>query len=61
MQPQQREGQGQTQPEDVGGGPEVKDEAIAGHVVWARGCDSKEEHHREETAQTDRQIKQCRG
>lgn len=59
MQSRQREGQGQAQPEGIRGGPEVKDEAITGPVVWARGRDPKEEHYREETAQTDRQIKQC--
>lgn len=61
LQPRQREGQGQAKPEGVRGGPEVKDEAIARPVVWTRGHDPEKEHHREETAQTDRQIKQCGG
>lgn len=57
----QREGQSQAQPENLRGGPEVKDEAVAGHVVRARGHRTQEEHHREETAQTDRDVKQCGG
>ena len=60
-QPRQREGQGQAQPEDIRGGPEVEDEAVTGPVARARGHHPKEEHDREETAQTDREVKQCGG
>lgn len=60
-QSRQREGQSQAQPENLRGGPEVKDKAVAGPVVRARGHNTKEEHHREETAQADRDVKQCGG
>lgn len=61
LQPRQREGQGQAEPEGLGGGPEVQDEAVAGPVVRAGGHRPEEEHHREEAAQTDGQIQQCGG
>ena len=61
LQPGQREGQGQAQPEGLRRGPEVQDEAVTGPAVWTRGHDPEEEHHREKTAQTDREVKQCRG
>lgn len=61
VQPQQREGQSQAQPEGIRGGPEVQDEAITRPFVRARGHHPEKEHHREETAQTDGEIKQYRG
>lgn len=60
-QPGQREGQGQAQPEGLRGRSEVEDEAVARPVVRARGHDPEEEHHREETAQTDREVEQRGG
>lgn len=60
-QSKQREGQSQAQPESLRGGAEVEDEAVAGPVVRARGHNTEEEHHREETAKTDREVKQCGG
>lgn len=61
VQPRQGESQDQAQPEDLRGEPEVKDEAVAGPVVWTGGHNPKKEHHREETAQADREVKQCGG
>lgn len=59
VQRRQRQSQGQAQPEGARGRPEVKE--VTGPIVWARGHDPEEEHHWEETAQTNRQIKQCGG
>lgn len=61
LQPQQRESQGQAQPEDVGRGSEVKAEAITRPVARARGHNAEEEHHRQEAAPADGQIQQCGG
>lgn len=58
---QQREGQGQARPEGLGRGPEVKGEDVAGPVVGAGGHDPEEDHHGEETAQTNGEVKQCGG
>lgn len=60
-QPGQREGQGQAQPEGLRGGPEVKDEDVTGGVVRAGGHDPEEEHHGEEAAPTDGEVKQRGG
>lgn len=60
-QPGQREGQGQDQPKGLRRRSEVEDEAVAGPVVRARGHDPEEEHHREETAPTDGEVKQRGG
>ncbi|KAF3837966.1 hypothetical protein F7725_009734 [Dissostichus mawsoni] len=59
--PGQRESQGQAEPEGLRGGSEVKDEDVTGPVVRAGGHDPEEDHHREETAQTDGEVKQCGG
>lgn len=61
LQPGQRESQGQAEPEGLRGGSEVKDEDVTGPVVRAGGHDPEEDHHREETAQTDGEVKQCGG
>lgn len=61
LQPQQRESQGQAQPEGVRRGSEVKDEAITGPVARARGHDAEEEHHGQEAAPADGQIQQRGG
>lgn len=61
LQPQQRESQGQAQPEGVRRGSEVKDEAITRPVARARGHNTEEEHHRQEAAPADGQIQQRGG
>lgn len=60
-QSRQRESQGQAQPEGLGGGPEVEDEAVAGPSVGTRGHNPEEEHHGEETATTDGEVEQRGG